>query len=411
VARVPVRALTLGVAEPHPLPPEVLESSAASLFDIADEVRAAGYDVQTVRFSTRPMLSDLAAWAGSAVLSYTADLQRRLDAFGIRFCSLGPALPNVAPGRAELLAEVIAGNPALSGSVMVATSEGGLDMRAVRAAARTMVRLGKQTSEGLGNFNFAALACVAPGGPFFPASYQGVATGRGARGLPATGAAPTITLALQGAGVIAAALEGGAELHDVTERVRDALLSAAGPVASLVEDAAAELGVAWGGTDLSPAPNGRDSIGAAMEQAGLGMLGSPGTLALAAAITAGIQGTTLLTCGYNGLMLPVMEDAVLAERWAQGAVGLDQLLAYSAVCGTGLDMVPFPGDSRADDLVGTICDVASLALRLHKPLSARLLPAPGKAAGDQTSFSSPYVVNTTVRPLRSAAEQSGKHPQ
>jgi len=43
-------------------------------------------------------------------------------------------------------------------------------------------------------------------------------------------------------------------------------------------------------------------------------------------------------------MLPVMEDKRLAQRWAENTYGIDSVLAYSAVCGTGLDTVPLPGD-------------------------------------------------------------------
>ena len=167
----------------------------------------------------------------------------------------------------------------------------------------------------------------------------------------------------------------------------------------LAERQAADLGVEFGGIDLSPAPDGDDSIAAAMELAGHGPIGGPGTLALAAAITAGVQGTSLPTCGYCGLMLPVMEDVVLAQRWADDRIRVEQLLSYSAVCGTGLDTVPLPGDCSADQMAKLICDVGSLAVRLRKPLSARLLPVPGKSAGERTGFSSPYLVNTLIKPL------------
>jgi uncharacterized protein len=40
-------------------------------------------------------------------------------------------------------------------------------------------------------------------------------------------------------------------------------------------------------------------------------------------------------------------------------VRIDALLAYSAVCGTGLDAVPLPGDVRR--LVQIYVDVAALA--------------------------------------------------
>ena len=78
---------------------------------------------------------------------------------------------------------------------------------------------------------------------------------------------------------------------------------------------------------------------------------------------------------------------------------MDQLLAWSAVCGTGLDTVPVPGASPAEVLAEVVCDMASLAARLQKPLSARLLPVPGKGAGEHSAFSSPYLVNTLIKPL------------
>jgi uncharacterized protein len=44
-------------------------------------------------------------------------------------------------------------------------------------------------------------------------------------------------------------------------------------------------------------------------------------------------------------------------------------------------------------------DVASLAWKWHKPLSARLQPVAGKKAGDVTEFSSRFLFNTTLHEL------------
>jgi uncharacterized protein len=44
-----------------------------------------------------------------------------------------------------------------------------------------------------------------------------------------------------------------------------------------------------------------------------------------------------------------------------------------------------------------ISDMASLAVKWHKPLSTRLLPVAGKHAGEMTEFSSPYLVNIRIR--------------
>jgi uncharacterized protein (UPF0210 family) len=362
-----------------------VRDAAGVLRHVASGFSDAGYEVQTLRLSTRPVLADMADLPPSSVIQYAARLQGFLDEAGLAFCSLGPLAPPARSDSPEIMADLIVGNRAVNCSVVVATPEGGLDVPAAAAAARTMVRLAAETEEGFGNFNFAAIACTNPGTPFFPAAYH---------------AGPAnLTLALQGAGIVAGALDGGVELADVPARVKEKLVEHARPVVQLAQRQAAEIGVVFAGIDLSPAPNGPDSIAAALEQAGHGPIGSPGTLSLAAALTEGLKSTGLPTCGYCGLMLPVMEDAVLARRWEQGWLGLDQLLAYSAVCGTGLDTVPLPGDSSAAELTSLICDVATLAVRLRKPLSARLLPVPGKSAGQRTNFSSPYIVNTVIKAL------------
>ena len=384
--KTPIRALTIGVAEPHPLAVRVVEDMAEKLRRTSGSFVQAGYEVQTVRLSTRPVLVDLAGWAPKDIANYGAELQGALEGAEVPFCSLGPAPRDASPEQMNALTDLIANHDGLNGSVMVATAEQGLDVGAARAAAKVMQRLAAESKEGFGNFGFAALACVEPGTPFFPAAYH---------------AGPAnIGVALQGAGVVAEALEGGAELVEVTGRTREALLRHAAPVVEIAEQQAAALGLQFAGIDLSPAPGVNDSIVAAMELAGHGLIGDPGTLALVAALTAALKSTGLPTCGFCGLMLPVMEDAVLARRWAEGRLGVDQLLAYSAICGTGLDTVPLPGDCSVDDLTKVICDMASLAVRLRKPLSARLMPVPGKLAGERTSFSSPYFTDTLIKPLR-----------
>ena len=159
----PVRALTLGVAEPHPLDAGTVRRAAEKLRQANGTFERAGFEVQTVRLSTRPVLSDLAGWAADAVADYAGDLQGALEAAGIEFCSLGPARRGTAAEMIVGLADMIGGREALNCSVMVATVGAGVDMVAARGAAQVMLRLASETKEGFGNFNFAALACVGPG--------------------------------------------------------------------------------------------------------------------------------------------------------------------------------------------------------------------------------------------------------
>jgi len=77
-------------------------------------------------------------------------------------------------------------------------------------------------------------------------------------------------------------------------------------------------------------------------------------------------------------MLPVLEDSVLARRAEEGLLSIKDLLLYATICGTGLDTIPLAGDTTLEQLKAVIMDIAVLSVRLDKPLTARLMPIPGK---------------------------------
>jgi uncharacterized protein (UPF0210 family) len=102
-------------------------------------------------------------------------------------------------------------------------------------------------------------------------------------------------------------------------------------------------------------------------------------------------------------MPPVLEDSILAQRAAEGTLTVKDLLLYSAVCGTGLDTVPLPGEVSAGQVHALLLDIAALAMRLDKPLTARLMPIPGKKAGEATDFDFGYFANSRVMALEAQA--------
>jgi uncharacterized protein (UPF0210 family) len=155
------------------------------------------------------------------------------------------------------------------------------------------------------------------------------------------------------------------------------------------------------GLDFSSAPYPtRDiSVGAALENLGLPALGLSGSLAAAAFLMDALDKASFQRTGFNGLMLPLLEDAVLAQRGAEGTLTITDLLLYSAVCGTGLDTLPIPGDASPEQIQAILLDIAALALRLDKPLTARLMPIPGKKAGEDTGFDFEYFANSKVLAL------------
>jgi uncharacterized protein (UPF0210 family) len=344
-----------------------------------------GYQVQTIRIATQPFPEYTKGLSKEQTLAFF----KQYDALAEKekfAASIGPAMLNSedSDSQAELLGEILSNTKKLNGTVVVA-GEDGVRWNAVGAAARVMKQL-EETEHSQGNFRFAAIAMVPPLTPFFPAAYH-------------TGFGHQFAIALESANVVAAAFKDARDLGMARQRLIDSLAATAFDVEHHAGRVDQETGWAYVGIDLSPAPSGDVSIGAAIENLTTQPFGMSGTLTTAATITAAVKDVKVKQTGYSGLMLPILEDTRLAQRWSEGHVSLDALLSYSAVCGTGLDTVPLPGDISAEQLSLIISDVASLAVKWHKPLSARLLPVLGKGWGEMTEFNDPFLVNAKLQSL------------
>ena len=344
-----------------------------------------GYTVQTIRIATQPFPEYTLGLTTEQVVAFF----KQYDALAAKekfAAAIGPAMLNAndLAGWADLLAEILVNTKTLDGSLVVA-GEDGVRWGAVGAAARVMKKL-QATEHSQGNFRFAAIAMVPPLTPFFPAAYH-------------TGFGHQFAVALESANVVAAAFKDAHDLPIAKQRLTDSLASVAFDIEQHAGRIDQETGWTYMGIDLSPAPSKDASIGTAIENLTTQPVGSSGTLTAAAIITAAIKDVKAKQTGYSGLMLPILEDSRLAQRWSEGHISLDALLSYSAVCGTGLDTIPLPGDITAEQLSLIIGDVASLAVKWHKPLSARLLPVAGKGPGDMTEFNDPFLVNATLQPI------------
>ncbi len=344
-----------------------------------------GYQVQTIRIATQPFPEYTLGLTTEQVVAFF----KQYDALAAKekfAAAIGPAMLNAndLAGWADLLAEILVNTKTLDGSLVVA-GEDGVRWGAVGAAARVMKKL-QATEHSQGNFRFAAIAMVPPLTPFFPAAYH-------------TGFGHQFAVALESANLVAAAFKDAHDLLIAKQRLTDSLASVAFDIEQHAGRIDQETGWTYMGIDLSPAPSKDASIGTAIENLTTQPVGSSGTLTAAAIITAAIKDVKAKQTGYSGLMLPILEDSRLAQRWSEGHISLDALLSYSAVCGTGMDTIPLPGDITAEQLSLIIGDVASLAVKWHKPLSARLLPVAGKGPGDLTEFNDPFLVNATLQPI------------
>ena len=381
-----VRAITAFVRLDRANYPAQIQEALEMLRKARAAFEQAGYEVQSIRISTQPFPEYTRGISREEVLAFFREYDQlagkeQFDA------AIGPAMWNEThdPRQADLLGEILQATKNLNASLAVA-GEDGVHWDAVRAAARVMKFLAEHTPRSQGNFNFAATALVPPLTPFYPGSYH-------------TGFGHQFAVALQSANVVAEAFAGAQSPTAAREALAAALGGPARALESIARRVDYETGWAYAGMDLSPAPLREVSIGAAIEKLTGAKIGSSGTLTAAALITDVLHHIAVKRVGYSGLMLPVLEDSVLSQRWGEGALTLDSLLAYSAVCGTGLDIIPLPGDVTEEQLARIIGDVASLAVKFRKPLSARLLPVAGKRAGERSDFDDPFLVNTTLRPL------------
>jgi uncharacterized protein len=387
-ATPPVRAITAFVDLDPARYAEQFRQVAAGLRQAQALFAQDGFTVQTLRITTQPFMK----YVRGLDSAHAVTLLERLEDLGRQnnvLVNIGPAVldDHPDPQALEILAQAQARGRQLNASMIVA-DEDGVHWNAVRAAAQHVWRIAAASPHGEGTFRFAATAMLGPGTPFFPGSWH---DGQGGR----------FSVGLQSAGVVAQVLaQSHGDAGRATAELAQALSGYAERLARLaarVEDA---TGWKYWGFDSTPAPLKEDSIGAAMEAFEPAALGSAGTLTAAWVITAAQRQLSGARVGYGGLMLPVMEDARLAQRWSEGAISLDSLLAYSAVCGTGLDTVPLPGDVTEAQLARIIGDVAVLAYKWQKPLSARLQPVHGRRAGEMSDFDDPLLVNARLQPLR-----------
>jgi uncharacterized protein len=381
-----IRAITAGVSLGNAADPRPVDEAVHFLGRTRQTFVDRGYEVQTIRIATQPLAEYVAAWNNQAGIKAIAALDQQAIAAGAS-CSIGPVLTadEYVPDFAPWAADLVQATRNVSLSVVVATGGAGVHGRAARSAAEAIAALSRETPGGVGNFRFAASACCPPGTPFFPAAYHE--------------GAPAFSIGLESPPLLQVAFNGASDFDVASIALRTQMNDALRPIEAVAVEIERLTGRRYLGIDVSPAPGLDASIGAAIETLTGVPFGAPSTLAACATITEVLKSLEVRTCGYSGLMLPVLEDTVLARRATERRYGVSDLLLYSSVCGTGLDVVPLPGDTTVADLTATIVDVAALAARYQKPLSARLFPAPGKRAGDIVHFDDPHLTDAAVMAL------------
>ncbi|MEO8369861.1 MAG: DUF711 family protein [Candidatus Solibacter sp.] len=347
-----------------------------------DEYKASGFEVETIRVVTQP----LANYTKGIKRADALALLKHYSELAIKH-SFTPNLGAIRltdddeSGPVDLAIDAFS-TLKINGSMIVA-AENGIHWKSIREAARLVKAVAARSPHGEGNLNFATAAMIKPYTPFYPAAWH-------------DGPGKTFAVGLESANVVAEIFSQVHEPGPAESKLAAALTTHLMRAEAAAVRIAASSKWAYAGIDPTPAPLGEVSIGRAFENYLGAPFGSAGTMTVAGIITRAVQSTPVKQVGYSGLMVPVLEDAVLLKRWEQRTYNIDSLLAYSAVCAGGLDTIPLRGDTSEATLARIMGDVASLAFKWRKPLAARLLPAPGKGSGDRTEFSDDRMANTII---------------
>jgi uncharacterized protein (UPF0210 family) len=386
-----IRSITCFIDPGWPLDLDLFSCAGEFITAAVPAFETAGYEVQTCRLATPPFTRLVKDLEVERVTEFAVALERAAAAHGFGYVSAGPALPDL-PASYAVIPQVIAATREVFLSGMLTTPAGGISLPAVRMCAEVIERTAGIEPNGFANLRFAALANVPPGAPFFPAAYFDPA--RMGEGL-------AFALATEAADLAVEAFSGASSLEQARQALVMAVENHAAELAGVAAGLAKRFEINFTGIDFTLAPFPQDSlsIGTAMERLGLPAVGQHGSLAATAILTDTLDRAEFRRAGFNGLFHPVLEDSVLAARAAEGALVVKDLLLYSAVCGTGLDTIPLPGDTTAGQIYPLLLDLAALSQRLDKPLTARLMPVPGKSAGEATGFDFPFFANSRVLPL------------
>ncbi len=353
-----------------------------------------GIEVVNKRIAVSPAALVAAGCRPEEFVEVARCLDRAAHDVGVDFIGGFTALveKGMAPGDTHLLEampEALASTERVCASVNVASSRSGLNMDAIARMGEVLKETAAATADrdGLGCAKLCVFANLPEDVPFMAGAYLGA-------GEPDA----VINVGVSGPGVVKKAIDRAVaanpelSLGELSETIKRTAYKVTRVGEIVGREVAKGLGVGFGIVDLSlaPTPNVGDSVGEIFQSLGLSHIGVPGSTALLAmlndAVKKGGAFASSSVGGLSGAFIPVSEDLNIAEAAHQGHLGLEKLEAMTAVCSVGLDMVALPGAIPAVTLAGIIADEMAIGVINHKTTAARLIPVPGKQAGDKAVF-------------------------
>lgn len=315
-----------------------------------------------------------------------AVMKAKVDYIGGYSCFVHRGASKADKALINSLPEVLSKTRRVFSFINVASTESGVNMDMVERAGQIIREIAyrTRTESSVGCAKLMVMANAAEGTPFLPGAFHSIGDSD-----------VSLTVGISGPGVVHAVLKNLAEnapLDDVVEAIKSTTFKVTRAGELIGKKIAEDMGIDFGGVDLSlaPSPEGGNSVGELVEDMGIERVGAPGSVLAIAVITDALKKGGSMASKYvggqSGVFIPVLEDNIIARAASEGALTLDHLKAMSAVCSTGLDMIPIPGDTSPKTISAIIADIVALGIVNRKTVGARLIPVYGKKTGDWVDF-------------------------
>ncbi|NOY44126.1 MAG: PFL family protein [Deltaproteobacteria bacterium] len=400
--RLDVRTVTLGISlwdcsDPDPRAcgrrvADKIRARAGRLGEVAAVLEAEfGIPIVNTRVSLTPLAWVVPRAEPEAFLEVARAVDEAGADVGVNFVGGFSALvhkgaTDVDRALIQAIPRVLAETERLCSSVVLASTRTGINMDACLEMGRIVRETARLTADrdGIGCAKLVVFANPVEDNPFMAGAFLGP-------GEPEA----TVLVGVSGPGAVRRALEGlapDADLGQVAETIKKTAFKITRMGELVGREVARRLGARFGILDLSlaPTPAEGDSVARILEAMGLARAGAPGSTAavmmLNDAVKKGGVFASSSVGGLSGAFIPVSEDAGMIQAAAEGVLTLEKLEAMTAVCSVGLDMVAVPGDTSAETLAGIIADEMAIGVANGKTTAVRIIPAPGKVAGDRVRF-------------------------
>jgi uncharacterized protein (UPF0210 family) len=353
-----------------------------------------GIPVVNKRVSVSPIAVLAAAFGPDEMVAVAQTLDKAAAAVNVDFIGGFSALVEKGMARGDralinAIPQALASTERVCASINVASTRAGINMDAILVLGEKIKEAARLSADkdGLACAKMCIFANIPQDVPFMAGAYLGIGVSDA-----------VINVGVSGPGVVKKAIDRALQnqpkldlrlISDIIKRTAYKVTRVGELIGREVADL---LGIQFGVVDLSlaPTPNVGDSVGEIFQSLGLLSIGVPGTtVALAMLNDAVKKGGAFASSnvgGLSGAFIPVSEDLNISQAAAAGHLSLEKLEAMTSVCSVGLDMVALPGDTSAATLSAIIADEMAIGVINKKTTAARLIPVPGKRAGQNAYF-------------------------